>query len=178
MTSVFILHQLRHFFQTRHFWYFICPLTIPQPNTDPFSWNDLITFPKEVVIWSFLNFPHSVSNFPHSPLWFLLSPFCDLCVHVCVCGQFSSATSVPRVARRQHTITKVLPFTPATHKQTHSGRKAMRAGRVFKISAHILTFCQTFSLSLSSAHIHSPLLSVFCSYLQPHARTRAIWTWK
>lgn len=48
-----------------------------------------------------------------------------------------------------------------THQQTrtHTGRKVMRG------SAHILTFCHLFSLSVSCTHIPSPLLSHFFEHM-------------
>lgn len=97
-----------------------------------------------------------------TPLVLIISLFTfpwPVCASLCVCGLSTSASSVPGVARCQHSVTKVLPLTPVTQKQIHTGRKVTR-GKEFKISSHILTFCHSFSLSthpycLSSALLHT-----------------------
>lgn len=152
MTSVYLLQHLK----TRNLRHFICPLTIPRPNMDPLSWPDLITLQKDVN-WHFLDLLCSISN----TLILIISLF-TFSWPVCVrfCGLSASASSVPRVARCQHSVTKALPVAPTT--QAHTSRKVMR-GREFKnqrTHSHFLSFIFSLIHTQSLTLIVRPL----CSY--------------
>lgn len=96
---------------------------------------------------------------PSSPS-FLFSPFCDLCVLLCVHVFFlwiilicHFSPSSDSMSTQHHKGATFNTSHADAHQQIHTctSRKVMR-GRELKISAHILTFCHSFSLSLSSTH--------------------------